>query len=609
MATSESDDFESADEDVEDSKTLSVDRPTQGTSAIGRSDASSSSCSSTLTSSGCDVAPTTDAEVDRLGTTKNAAVEESDVLTAGVGGLEVADDRDRQPIDTQEKRDVKSRQTKTKQSKSTGVKKLGTKIVPASDRSGTVTAPPRGDAAECNVEKLAATDYSNKRGTPPSHDGCAASETHGPQHGGGSPANISAAENISEVLEKTEDTSSENEKGWGGWGGWGVSSLLSSATEGVASLTSQVSQGLSTVLEAGIGAPDPEELARLHREESRAAGQHEQEEQHPAAETRSQEAGSGVFGLGQLMSGVSSITRLVESTGARVISGGLDTLETIGKKTMEVLQEGDPGLKRKRALFGDHTVLSQVLREAKQRAEAEDSQRDERQQARKAHFETLFDDYQGLVHLEALEMLSRQCELRRQAALLGATGPRLAALQAAGQRVQGLCLLPDCDEQPEEPDEDWQARLAAAAAALPVPFLADRILKTWGETAAWLDGAGRGAGAREVHRRAIEGLARLTAESVEQFHKAAELLLVQQGRDPAGEARLFVQITSAVTSALNLTATSFSEHLSKCPANSLSPDEVNNLITNVFLEANNSSSYMEEALRLLVPVLQVALEE
>jgi hypothetical protein len=82
--------------------------------------------------------------------------------------------------------------------------------------------------------------------------------------------------------------------------------------------------------------------------------QHE-EEQKCEAES------SGLFGLGHLMSGVSSITRLVETTGSRVLTGGLDTLETIGKKTMEVLQEGDPGLKKKRALFADRPVLSQVL--------------------------------------------------------------------------------------------------------------------------------------------------------------------------------------------------------------------------------------------------------
>lgn len=50
--------------------------------------------------------------------------------------------------------------------------------------------------------------------------------------------------------------------------------------------------------------------------------------------------------------------------GSSVINRGLDTLETLGKKTMEVLQEGDPGLKKKRAmLFADQDkpVLSQVI--------------------------------------------------------------------------------------------------------------------------------------------------------------------------------------------------------------------------------------------------------
>ena len=69
---------------------------------------------------------------------------------------------------------------------------------------------------------------------------------------------------------------------------------------------------------------------------------------------------SSLFGFSNLISGVSSITKLVETTGNKVLTGGLDTLETIGKKTMEVLQEGDPGLKKKRALFSDKIVLSHV---------------------------------------------------------------------------------------------------------------------------------------------------------------------------------------------------------------------------------------------------------
>lgn len=63
------------------------------------------------------------------------------------------------------------------------------------------------------------------------------------------------------------------------------------------------------------------------------------------------------------LSNVSQITKIVETTGSKIINGGLDTLETVGKKTLEVLQEGDPGLRKKRALFFQNTEkinLSQV---------------------------------------------------------------------------------------------------------------------------------------------------------------------------------------------------------------------------------------------------------
>lgn len=62
-------------------------------------------------------------------------------------------------------------------------------------------------------------------------------------------------------------------------------------------------------------------------------------------------------------SGLSSLVSGVSLLGSSVINRGLDTLETLGKKTMDVLQEGDPGLKKKRAiLFADQDkpVLSQV---------------------------------------------------------------------------------------------------------------------------------------------------------------------------------------------------------------------------------------------------------
>jgi hypothetical protein len=49
----------------------------------------------------------------------------------------------------------------------------------------------------------------------------------------------------------------------------------------------------------------------------------------------------------------------------------------------------------------------QVLREAKEKAERENKETEDKEAARKAHFETLFDDYQGIVFL--VQKLSLNC--------------------------------------------------------------------------------------------------------------------------------------------------------------------------------------------------------
>lgn len=62
------------------------------------------------------------------------------------------------------------------------------------------------------------------------------------------------------VLDKIVSQDEDFNGGWGGWGSWGMSSLINTATAGVSTLTSHVSQGL-TLLEESMGIPDPEDLA------------------------------------------------------------------------------------------------------------------------------------------------------------------------------------------------------------------------------------------------------------------------------------------------------------------------------------------------------------
>lgn len=182
------------------------------------------------------------------------------------------------------------------------------------------------------------------------------------------------------------------------------------------------------------------------------------------------------FGFGSIMSGVSSITKLVELTGTKVMTGGLDTLEAIGKKTMEVLQDGDPGLKKKRAFFmneADKPILSQVLREAKEKAESEEKTIEERELARKVHFESLFDDYQGLVHLEALEMLSRQSNMKIQQRLIELDTNELTSMQETLEEIKELCDLGDEDK--DDKKEDFKNRLKAACGDLNVDITYEKL--------------------------------------------------------------------------------------------------------------------------------------
>lgn len=223
---------------------------------------------------------------------------------------------------------------------------------------------------------------------------------------------------------------------------------------GVASLISSASSGVASFIESNIGIPDPEELARKQRDEKSASPKDSNSEDPIVAARKQEENREKLLNLGSLVSNVTEISN-------RVISGGLDTLEGIGKKTMTILQENDPGLINKRKLLGmdnERPVLSQILREAKEKSE--ESEKNLKLAQRKAyrkqlHFEMLFDDFHGLVHLEALEMLSKQASIKLQSLLMPLTGQALVELQDTMSSVTELCEINELD-QDETPDSLYQ---------------------------------------------------------------------------------------------------------------------------------------------------------
>ncbi|CAF5129878.1 unnamed protein product, partial [Rotaria sp. Silwood1] len=59
------------------------------------------------------------------------------------------------------------------------------------------------------------------------------------------------------------------------------------------------------------------------------------------------------------------------NTGMKVVSGSLDVLETVGKKTFDVINEADPALQGTRRLLRkqNQPTLSEIIREAKNETE------------------------------------------------------------------------------------------------------------------------------------------------------------------------------------------------------------------------------------------------
>jgi len=622
MATSDSEDFESADEDLEinaDNTALHsvkkikeseaqvaddchVNTKNRDVSELKKDDESGELDEvfkgRTATDTGaCDI----DNIFDKL----------ESVVNSGAGSnVNISDESViKDKTKSRQQRERVKRQQKPRESKpGRSLRKLGTKISPT-----VAYACSDSDCGKVKEDFLTSEKPEKETNQIDAH-------TRNNEEGNAVPDSSSAVKNVKQELDNlsVEDSSQrdiapvfdkllqpgpeepvDSDSGWGRWGSWRVTSLLSTATGSVSTLTTHVTQGLSTVLETGIGAPDPEELAVLEKQEELKL--HEEKKQNEANELselkceageKSEGKSSSLFGFSHLMSGVSSITRLVETTGSKVLTGGLDTLETIGKKTMEVLQEGDPGLKKKRALFSGKPVLSQVLREAKEKAERENKETEDKEAARKAHFETLFDDYQGLVHLEALEMLSEQCNIKLQSVLLTSSGTALSELQQSLQEVRDLCQLPD-DEDTEVDASDaveWREKLDGVTQGLGVPFATDKLNETWDMAHRWLEDhcANQSSDTDEVvsgiYQKAIQTMAQLTAASVEQFHKVAELLLVKDDRSPTNEAQTLVQVTSTLSSQVSSVATRFSECLNAAIKNSSDPDVIVALITNVFLE-------------------------
>ncbi|KAI4878687.1 hypothetical protein NFI96_030344 [Prochilodus magdalenae] len=440
-------------------------------------------------------------------------------------------------------------------------------------------------------------------------------------------------------------------KGWGGWGSWGKS-LLNSAT-------STVGQGLSSVREkAGVA---------LRIRQPSSCEEAQEAEEHPEAEStepdQTGETDGSAVQSGATPKGVlSSITSAVQNTGKSVLTGGLDALEFIGKKTMTVLAESDPGFKKTKTLMQRTVSLSQMLKEVKEKEREKLSSQMVSEPT--AHYSILFDDYQGLSHLEALEILSNESEGRVQDALASLEGEQLELVKKELIEIKEIFMAREEEEDETSAEEnvadgeEFVSVLTELLFELHVAATPDKLNKARVKAYDWVkevekptatdvakeateeaskDGSApftthaleEGAGKHEeesekevekgnadssstgklesVYLSSVGSLAEVTARSIEQLHKVAELILHGQDveKPAAQQAKILSRLTCAMCKEVGCLARRFSDTLLTV-GSQRKAEELNPMTNSVLFEGSNSTMYIQNAFQLLLPVLQIS---
>uniref|UniRef100_A0A8C3THZ5 Family with sequence similarity 114 member A1 n=1 Tax=Chelydra serpentina TaxID=8475 RepID=A0A8C3THZ5_CHESE len=422
--------------------------------------------------------------------------------------------------------------------------------------------------------------------------------------------------------------SSPKGSGWGAWGSWGKS-LLSTASATVGHGLTAVKEKAGATLRIHNASLTSSEAAQPATTESETPGINSNDvpDQSSIGVSPSSPS-SGSRGM------LSTITNAVQNTGKSVLTGGLDALEFIGKKTMNVLAESDPGFKRTKILMERTVSLSQLLREAKEKEKQRLAQQVTVE--RTVHYGLLFDEFQGLSHLEALEILSNESEAKIQSFLTSLNGEELETVKNDLIAIKEIFIPKESNnEENQEKKEEFVSMLTELLFELHVAATPDKLNKARKKAHDWLEetnfstsldleekpeenkedeqkteqGGGDGGDkteekknktVEEVYMLSIESLAEVTARCIEQLHKVAELILHGQEVEKTAQdqAKVMTNLTSAMCNEVLSLSKKFSD--------SLTATGVRYESISFLLFGSNSTTYIQDAFQLLLPVLQIS---
>ncbi|CAI5783783.1 Uncharacterized protein PODLI_1B034207 [Podarcis lilfordi] len=448
----------------------------------------------------------------------------------------------------------------------------------------------------------------------------------------------------SEELNKNNgpDTdSSPKGSGWTTWGSWGKS-LLSTASATLGHGLTAVKEKAATLRIHVPGTPEdvhPSDPAESPIPDMDETTQDSSSENTPLPSSPS--ASRGMF---------STISSAVQNTGKSVLTGGLDALEFIGKKTMNVLAESDPGFKKTKTLMERTVSLSQLLREAKEKEKQRLAQQVTFE--RTAHYGLLFDEFQGLSHLEALEILSNESEAKIQSYLTSIEGEELEKTKHALIAIKAVFLPEESENEDNEgkkadAGDEFVTMLTELLFELHVAATPDKLNKARKKAYDYLEEARlpestekmeenreektkvdeanqegeekpqtRESGdteetknktVEEIYMLSIESLAEVTARCIEQLHKLAELILHgQEVEKPAlDQAKVLTNLTSTMCNEVSSLSKNFADFLTSVGSDKKA-EVLNPMVNSVLLEGCNSTTYIQDAFQLLLPVLQIS---
>ncbi|XP_036187294.1 protein NOXP20 isoform X2 [Myotis myotis] len=296
-----------------------------------------------------------------------------------------------------------------------------------------------------------------------------------------------------------------------------------------------------------------------------------------------------------------------------------------------------------------NVVQNTMLREAKEKEKQRLAQQVTAE--RTAHYGMLFDEYQGLSHLEALEILSNESESKVQSFLASFDGEKLELLKNDLISIKDIFAAKELENEEnqeeqvlgsEEKGEEFARMLTELLFELHVAATPDKLNKAMKKAHDWVEEdqtvvpvdvaeeteentkkeeneekpespeegekqERRTKTVEEVYMLSIESLAEVTARCIEQLHKVAELILHGQEEEKSAQdqAKVLIKLTTAMCNEVASLSKKFTNSLTTVGSDKKA-EVLNPMINSVLLEGCNSTTYIQDAFQLLLPVLQVS---